>query len=40
MKIDAAILAVKPDAGKDGAKNAANTAKKESKADLKDVNIY
>jgi hypothetical protein len=39
-KIENAILAMKPDAGKDGAKQAAKTAKQESKADLQGVNVY
>lgn len=39
-KIEAAILALKPDGGKDGAKQAANNAKHEGSADLKGVNIF
>jgi hypothetical protein len=39
-KIENAILALKPDAGKDGAKKAANNAKHEGKADLENVNIF
>jgi hypothetical protein len=40
VKIEVAILALKPDTGKDGAKRAANTAKQEGKADLKGVSIF
>jgi hypothetical protein len=39
-KIEGAILAVKPDAGKDGAKQATKTAKQEGRADLQGVNVY
>jgi hypothetical protein len=39
-KIENAILALKPDGGKDGAKQAAKNAKHESNVDLKNVNIF
>ena len=39
-KIEAAILALKPEAGKDGAKQAVKTAKQEGKPDLKGVDVY
>ena len=40
IKIEGAILVLKPDAGKDGAKKAANDAKHEAKPDLNGVNLY
>jgi len=39
-KIENAILALKPDGGKDGAKQAAKNAKHESNADLKNINVF
>lgn len=39
-KIENAIVALKPDAGKDGAKQAVKAAKQETKADLQGVNVY
>lgn len=40
VKIEGAILALKPGTGKDDAKHAVKTAKQESKADLQGVNVY
>jgi hypothetical protein len=39
-KIENAILALKPDLGKDGAKKAANDAKHEGSTDLKGINLF
>jgi hypothetical protein len=39
-KIENAIVTLKPDAGKDGAKQAVKAAKQESKSDLQGVNVY
>jgi hypothetical protein len=39
-KIENAILTLKPDAGKDGAKQAVKAAKQESKSDLQGVKVY
>jgi hypothetical protein len=39
-KIENAIVTLKPDAGKDGAKQALKAAKQESKSDLQGVNVY
>jgi hypothetical protein len=39
-KLENAILALKPDAGKDGAKQATKAAKQETKADLQGVSVY
>ena len=39
-KIENAIVTLKPDAGKDGAKQAVKAARQESKSDLQGVNVY
>ncbi|HXN74633.1 MAG TPA: hypothetical protein VN861_18955 [Candidatus Acidoferrales bacterium] len=39
-KLENAIVALKPDAGKDGAKQATKAAKLETKADLQGVKVY